>query len=146
MKEQNYKNHNRLVPLYHLGLLAIIIFILVVSIMNLVRYGHGKSMNIWYAPVMFLAIAVSMLIQFWYSRAFAARVQDRAIRAEENLRNFALTGKLLDPALRMDQVIALRFAPDEEFITLTQQAKAENLTNKQIKQRIQNWKADHHRA
>ena len=49
---------------------------------------------------------------------FAVGAQDRAIRAEENLRHFALTGKLLDKRLRKSQVIALRFADDDEFVLL----------------------------
>jgi hypothetical protein len=47
--------------------------------------------------------------------SFALRAQDRAIRAEENLRHFILTGKPFDSRLRMSQIIALRFAPDDEF-------------------------------
>ena len=49
-------------------------------------------------------------------RAFPLAVQDRAIRAEENLRYFSLTGKLLDKGLTMSQIIALRFADDNEFV------------------------------
>ena len=46
----------------------------------------------------------------------------------------------------MQQIIALRFAPDEEYLDLIDRALKENLTNKQIKQAIKNWRADHHRA
>ncbi len=144
--QQNYKNHNRLVPLYHIVLLAIILFVLVLSIMDLVHYSKGFGQNVWYLPAIFLAISFAMLLQFWYSRAFAARVQDRAIRAEENFRHFLITGKPLDEKLAMSQIIALRFAPDEEFLELIAQTLKENLTNKQINQKILNWKADHHRA
>ena len=82
---------------------------------------------------------------FWLMRAFPARVQDRAIRAEENLRHYVLTGKLLDPRLKVSQIIALRFADDEEFVELTKRAVEEGLTNDQIKKAIKKWKADHHR-
>ena len=79
-------------------------------------------------------------------RRFAIVAQDRAIRAEENLRHFALTGKLLDKQLKLSQIIALRFASDEEFVDLAQRAVKENLTNKQIKEAIQNWRGDYHRV
>ena len=46
----------------------------------------------------------------------------------------------------MSQIIALRFASDEEFVALTAKANAENLSNKEIKLLIKNWKADHDRA
>ena len=72
--------------------------------------------------------------------------QDRAIKAEENLRHFALTGKLLDGRLTPSQIIALRFASDNEFVILADRAIIENLSNKDIKKAIQYWRADHHRV
>jgi hypothetical protein len=83
---------------------------------------------------------------YWYCRSFALRAQDRAIRAEENFRHFILTGKTLDARLRMSQIIALRFAPDEEFIELAKEAVDKKLSAKEIKIAIKNWKADHYRA
>ena len=79
-------------------------------------------------------------------RAFPLAVQDRAIRAEENLRYFSLTGKLLDKGLTMSQIIALRFANDNEFVELAEKALKDNMSNKEIKQAIKNWRADNHRA
>ncbi len=48
------------------------------------------------------------------------------IRAEENFRHFILTGKPLDSRLDMKQIIALRFAEDDEFPELCQKALSEN--------------------
>jgi hypothetical protein len=79
-------------------------------------------------------------------RQFSVRNQDRIIRAEENFRSYRLTGKPLDARLSRSQVIALRFAGDDEFISLSQQAADENLTASQIKAAIQKWRADHHRV
>ena len=86
------------------------------------------------------------LFLFAFVRIFALKAQDRAIRAEENLRHFALTGKLLPSSLRIGQIVALRFAADEEFVALAVKAVAENLTGKEIKQSIHNWKADTYRV
>lgn len=144
--QQNYKNHSRLVPMYHFVLLSIIVFMLVLSIMDLVHFLKGAGQNVWYLPAMFIATAFALTLQFWYSRAFASKVQDRTIRMEENFRHYLLTGKPLSPEITMDQIIALRFAPDEEFLPLIEQVLKENLSNKQIKQKIQAWRADHHRA
>ena len=82
----------------------------------------------------------------WFTRTFALKAQDRAIRAEENLRHYVLTGKLLPSSLTVGQVVALRFAPDAEFPALVEKAVANNLSGKEIKQSIQNWKADFYRV
>jgi hypothetical protein len=83
---------------------------------------------------------------FFKGRSLALKAQDRAIRAEENLRYFILTGKRMDPRINIHQIIALRFASDEEFVSLVQKAAEENLTNKEIKQQIKKWRADWHRV
>jgi Family of unknown function (DUF6526) len=76
----------------------------------------------------------------------ALTAQDRAIRAEENLRYFVLTGKLLPTTLKISQVVALRFAGDDELVALVQKTILENLGNKKIKQAIIHWRADEHRV
>ncbi len=91
-------------------------------------------------------IAIVLGLLFWYTRTFALKAQDRAIRAEENLRHLALTGKLLDARLHIHQVIALRFAPDDEFVDLAKKAAETGMRSAQIKQEIRNWRADHHRV
>jgi hypothetical protein len=83
---------------------------------------------------------------YWYTRWFALRAQDRAIRAEENFRHFILTGKPLDSRLRMGQIIALRFASDEEMPALAKRAVEEKLSQKEIKKAIKTWKPDYNRV
>ena len=62
------------------------------------------------------------------------------------MRHFVLTGKLLDKNLTMSQIIALRFADNDEFVDLVQKASANNMSSKDIKQAIQTWRADHDRV
>ncbi len=95
--------------------------------------------------ILFLG-AVNFMMLFFYARQFAIKAQDRAIRAEENLRHFVLTGNLLDPRLTMPQIVALRFAPDLELVGLVNRAVTENLSNDDIKKAIKNWRHDYHRA
>ncbi len=139
MPQQNFKNHARFVPLYHYVLSLITLAVLVLAVINLVEAVSLLS-------IMILLIAVALVLAFVFMRTFALKAQDRAIRAEENLRYYVLTGKLLSSQLTMPQIIALRFAPDGEFVALAQQAVEENLDNKAIKQAIKNWRADNHRA
>jgi L-cystine uptake protein TcyP (sodium:dicarboxylate symporter family) len=139
MQDQNFKNHARYVPLFHFVMLGIIIAVVVLSIINI-------SSGINLSSVMFLLIAISSLIGFFMIRRFPIAAQDRAIRAEENLRYFSLTGKVFDSRLTLQQIIALRFAPNDELVSMADKAANENMSNKDIKQAIQKWKADHHRA
>jgi len=97
-------------------------------------------------PAVISALCFSVVFIGWFSRAFALKAQDRAIRAEENLRHFVLTGKLLDSRLSISQVIALRFASDEELVALSKKAADEKLSNKQIKELIKNWRGDYYRV
>jgi cbb3-type cytochrome oxidase subunit 3 len=142
MSEQNFKNHTRFVPLYHYvaGMLVILGF--GGSIVNLL---HADAQTHYSAALLVVAFFI-LIILFWYARAFALRAQDRAIRAEENFRHFILTGKPLDSRLGMGQIVGLRFAGDEEFPALAKKAADENLSQKQIKESIQNWRADNNRA
>lgn len=142
MSQQNYSNHTRYILMWHFVTGTAVIAVVIGSIINLV---NSTKENLYSAS---LLAVVSLILAsiFWYCRVFALRAQDRAIRAEENFRHFILTGKPLDKQLRMGQVIALRFAGDEEFPSLAAKAVAEKLTSKQIKQTVKNWRPDYHRA
>jgi hypothetical protein len=144
MKEQNYSNHRRYIPGFHFLLFFMGILAIVGSIFFLVKsYVNGTETV---ASVIVFLSALNFMALYFYAREFATRVQDRAIRAEENLRYFALTNNLLDPRLTMPQIIALRFAPDLEFVGLVNQAIAENLSNDDIKKAIKDWRPDYNRA
>ncbi|WP_207494268.1 DUF6526 family protein [Aridibaculum aurantiacum] len=142
MSSQNFKNHSRISFSFHILTVLPLVATVVGAIMNLVN-SSGDNL---YSASLILLMSVLLLSIAFHARLFALKAQDRAIRAEENLRHFVLTQKPLDPRLRMGQIIALRFAPDAEFPQLAARAAAEGLSNKQIKQAISNWKADHHRV
>ena len=143
MAAQNYANHRQVVPLY-LASFGIIVLTLVGSVVNLVKSldDHQRL----YSASLIVAICLALVPLCLYARSFALKAQDRAIRAEENLRHFALTGQLLDPRLDTRQVIALRFASDAEFVALARRAAADNLTPDAIKQAVQNWRGDTYRV
>lgn len=144
MAEQNYKNHLRFVPLFHYFLAPLILLTLIGAVVNLVRRigdGHGRIQL-----TLLVLLSVALFLTSYFARTFALKAQDRAIRAEENLRHFVLTGKLPDPRLKMGQIIALRFAPDDEFPALAQKAAEQGLSNDQIKKSILHWRADFDRV
>jgi hypothetical protein len=78
-------------------------------------------------------------------RTYPLKVQDRVIRLEERLRLQALAPQEWHThlyRLTEDQLIALRFAADDEVVDLAKQALEQNLNRKQIKERIRSWRAD----
>jgi hypothetical protein len=141
-KEQNFKNHAQSVFGYHrLG--ATGMFLLIIgSFVNLYR---SQSENLYSASLICM-MSLLLLLVASYARTFPLRAQDRAIRAEENLRYYVMTGKLLPQALTVSQIVALRFASDEEFPALVDRAVKEQLRSKEIKSAIKNWRADHYRV
>ena len=142
MKQQNYKNHSKYVIGYHgVTLLAILIFL-----GGAIRYLWNSSENNLYPSTLLVSLAFILLIMFYFIRSFALKAHDRAIRAEEKLRYFILTGKSISNNLTTRQFVGLRFAPDDEFVTLADKAAMQNLSETDIKKAIVNWKADEYRV
>lgn len=146
METQNYQNHRKLKPdtLPHKVYYACVVGLFFLSVADLCHAIYVASGRV--NAALFVLTSLSLLAAYFLFRSFSLKAQDRAIRAEENLRHFVLTGKLLDKAITMQQVIALRFAPDEEFISLAERAVKENLSNVDIKKAVKNWRADNYRA
>ena len=143
MQEQNYAHHAKFVPLFHFVLSPILLLSFIGSLVNLWQ-SRGDHERL-YSAALITAISVALMLLFFFTRSFAVGVQDRAIRAEENLRHFALTGKLLDPRLTIQQIVGLRFAPDAELVELARKAAKEGTPRDAIKQSVKNWRADYDR-
>lgn len=139
MKAQNFNNHARYVIGFHFFAYGLILLLLITSVVLMTQ-------SLWlFAGILFVNSIVLFLLG-WYSRVFALKAQDRAIRIEENFRHFILTGKPLGSNLRTGQIVALRFASDDELPALALKAESEKLKGKQIKQLIKNWRPDYHRV
>jgi len=144
MAEQNYANHARLVPPFHYVVLPILLLTFIGSIVNLTQsWGDHERL---YSAALIAALSFATLLTALFARMFALKAQDRAIRAEENLRHFAMTGKLLDKRLSALQIVALRFASDGEFVALAQKAAQDGMKPAEIKQAVKNWRADDYRV
>ena len=140
---QNYKNHTRLVPVFHIGVLGIFLVNVLWSAYTLTRGATGQA-------VMDLLLAIGLLVLALSVRSMVLRVQDRLIRLEMRLRlremlPADLHGKI--PALTPRQLIALRFASDAELPALVREVLGGTLaTSKDIKLRIKDWQGDNLRA
>ena len=142
-EQQNYSNHARYFPLFHFVVIPILTLNLLWRI-----FRFYQLMNLDSAWNIFLALALILLAIA--ARLQSLRAQDRAIRIEEQLRY----KKLLSPELaarsaelKIGQIIALRFASDEELPELMDRTlKGEFEKNKEIKQAVKHWRADHLRV
>ena len=141
---QNYAHHAQYVPGYHFVLFALLVLTFIGSCVNL-YHSIGDHQRL-YSASLIVVLTFSTIVLNFYARVFALKAQDRAIRAEEQLRHFALTGRLLDPRLTIRQIIGLRFASDEEFVALARRAADEGLLEDDIKRAVKNWRADTYRV
>ena len=143
MSEQDYESHVQRVP----GFLALALTLLVTftgACVNLYEsLGNHERL---YSASLVLVLTGCVFVTAGYGRSFALKAQDRAIRAEENLRHYVLTGKLLDKRLGPGQIVALRFTSDEEFADLANRAAEQNMAPDEIKRAIRNWRPDFYRV
>ncbi len=143
MAEQTYATHRQTVPMYHIVLSLLILVTLIGSIVNLVKSIGTPTL---YSASLIVALTVALTISNVFARVFALKAQDRAIRAEEQLRHYVLTGKLLDRRLTVKQIVGLRFASDAEFVVLAQRAADQNMEPNAIKKAVAHWRADTYRV
>ncbi len=140
---QSFTNHARFVTGYHFVLAGVSLITLGAAIYYLVtRWGSENALLSW----ILLGLTLALAINVYYTRTFALKAQDRAIRAEQHLRHFALTGRLPDGKLTTRQAIGLRFADDQEFVELVNRAIEEGLSEKAIKKSIKVWRSDVYRV
>jgi len=136
--KQGLKNHVRRDPSFHLLIFGFYLANLGVAIASVIR--HHDFGSTWYLVLSLFAIVPILKI-----RTYPMKVQDRVIRLEERLRLQALAPAAWHAQiyrLSEDQLIALRFASDDEVVELAKQALEHNLNRKQIKERIKSWRAD----
>lgn len=141
---QNYKNHTRYHPLQHFVFMPIsaitVVVAIVFTIMSIVKDDFS------FTTFLIMALVIMGTIAGLLARMNALKVQDRTIRVEEQLRYFILTGSPIDPKITIPQLIALRFASDEEFPKLAEKAVSTNMTPDEIKKEIRQWRSDEYRV
>jgi hypothetical protein len=140
---QDFKNHTRFVPPFHVGTLGIFGLNLVWSLYRLVKYpAVGTAITV--------LLAVAFIMGAIYARVFALTVQDRVIRLEMRQRMKEvlpadLQGRMAE--FTPSQLVALRFAGDAELPDLCRRVLTDKIADKKaIKLLIKDWQADHLRA
>ncbi|NJL27961.1 MAG: hypothetical protein HC897_08705 [Thermoanaerobaculia bacterium] len=142
---QTFENHAKLVPLYHFVAFGILTVNLLWQLWGLREIVDRPIASIWN-----VLLAFALLLVWLYARIFALNVQDRVIRLEMRLRLAEVLPAELRPRigeLRTGQLVALRFASDEELPALVREVLDQGITNRtEIKKKVKNWQADHARC
>jgi uncharacterized protein DUF6526 len=142
-QRQTYASHRRWVPAFHFFVMPVL---LINFIMAVIRVARTPDFPTTWTAVVALALVLGML----YARFMPLRAQDRVIRFEERTR----LERLLPADLRgrideltPSQLIALRFAPDDEVPDLARRALNGELKGQaDIKRAIRNWRGDYLRV
>lgn len=141
-KPQSFANHAKFDPIFHFVLAPLILVLFVGAVRSALNEATGPA---WWRAGM----AFALLVLLFKARIYSLKVQDRLIRLEERLRLYrvlpAQQQALIDQVSEQ-QLVALRFAPDEELPELVERSVREQLPLKRIKQSIKNWRPDYFRV
>ncbi len=136
---QSYANHTRWHAPFHFFAAPLFLLYFIFAAVQLYRFRDLDHLA-W------LLLAAGFIVVTAMTRTNSLRVQDRLIRLEESLRYRQVLPPALAErasALPPGQIVALRFASDEELPNLVQQVVDGKLTkNDDIKRAVTNWRAD----
>jgi hypothetical protein len=136
---QSYANHRRFLPAFHFFAVPILGINVIVTIVHLAQ--APSALAAWQ-----LLVALALLAAVLSFRWMVTRAQDRMIREEERLRLTRLLPegeRLTVDTLTLDQLIALRFAPDSEVVALARRCSSgELVTRDGVKRAVQQWRPD----
>lgn len=142
-KPQTYANHRKFVPTYHFIAFGILVINLAWTIFRLIKEPSVGS-------VVAVLLALALIAMFLHLRLFPLTVQDRVIRLEERLRLKEILPEDLQPRiadLTRTQLVALRFAGDEELPGLVREVLDSKIENGEaIKKKIRSWRPDYFRC
>jgi hypothetical protein len=142
-KTQTLASHARYIPAFHF-------FALPVLVINVFVVGYQFARDPRLVNGWALLVAVALAVGIAWSRFMPLRAQDRIIRLEERTRlervlPTDLRARIGDLTER--QLIAIRFAPDDEVPELTRRTLSGELKSPgDIKRAIRSWRADHFRV
>jgi hypothetical protein len=139
MNPQTFANHTRWHAPFHFFLAPVMIINLIWSIVVFAKNPELETGR-W------LIVSLALVVLGALVRTYPLRVQDRLIRLEERIRyQQLLPPSLLQQAsaLSPGQIVALRFAADDELAELLGAVVSGKLSDpKAIKRAITKWRSD----
>jgi hypothetical protein len=145
MSKQNYSNHTKYYAPHHFVLLPALVILIFIGIRNSILSEENSLTWLLFTIVTLCLLYLAIMLRQHY----ALGNQNRIVRLEFKLRYFELFGTrsdVVEKQLSFDQIAALRFANDKEFIELLDRALTESLKGDKIKKSIKDWQADHERV
>jgi hypothetical protein len=140
---QNYQNHRRYYAWHHFVVQPILLLNVFVEAARL--YKYQTAYHAW-----LVLVALALLTLSFTARSMALRAQNRVIRLEERLRLASILApndRALADKLTTGQLIALRFASDDEIPDLVRRCVAGDFnSSNEIKKSIKNWRGDYLRV
>ena len=142
-RTQTFSTHRRFIPAFHFFALPVLLINMFVVAIQFWR--DPRLINAWT-----VLVAIALAIGISWSRFMPLRAQDRIIRLEERARlerllPADLRGRIGDLTER--QLIAIRFAPDNEVPDITRRALSGELKSPgDIKRAIKDWRGDYFRV
>ena len=136
---QTFANHTRWQPPFHFFIAPVMLINVIWSVVQFIK-APGLNSGWW------IVVSVALLVLAFLVRVNSLKVQDRLIRLEEKLRYQQILSAPIcqqASALNMGQIIALRFAGDDELEELVGSVLAGKLAKAgDIKRAIKGWRAD----
>ena len=145
METQNYKNHIHYYPPHHFFFYGFAGLIFSISIYALIKSEEHTLLWALLSAIVFMLVWLSFMLRQHYSLGN----QNRIARLELRFRYYTITQKHfeeLEHHLSLAQILALRFASNDELVALTERAMKEKLSPDDIKRSIKNWIPDYMRV
>ena len=142
---QNFQNHAKYYPFHHFFIMPLALLFLGWTVIKM-DFSDSDTIS---QSIYHLLLALIVLLISYLPRIYALKNQNRIIRLEMRQRFMELAGTTFyekEKQLSLAQIIALRFAGDDEILDLIEKSINEKNTPNEIKKSIKNWKADHHRV
>jgi len=141
MKKQGYNNYKKYYAPHHFIFLPVMMALIVTGTCKAFKNEAHQLEWALFSIACFAILYLGIMVRQHY----ALGNQDRIVRLEFRLRYFELYGepsKKVEPKISFGQLAALRFASDDEFITLLNRVLEENISSDDIKKLIKDWQAD----